>query len=191
VNGGQYREVEGTWSPSIEWLVRRLSPRLPGLAFAEVRYRVKSWRRLDSCIADARAAIREVGAGRVLLLGFSMGGAVAIATADEPEVEGVVGLAPWIPEELGLGPIAGKRLTVIHGALDRALPGIPGVSPESSRRGLERAQVAGAEGRYVLIPGAVHGIALRLPTGTLVPLPRSRRWLELVDAELRARFHHE
>ena len=37
VNGGQSREVEGTWSASIEWLVRALAPRLPELAFAEVR----------------------------------------------------------------------------------------------------------------------------------------------------------
>ena len=190
VNGGQSREVEGTWSASIEWLVRRLSPLLPGLAFAEVRYRVKSWRQLDSCIADARGAIGEARSDRVLLLGFSMGGAVAIAAADSPGVEGVIGLAPWIPDELGLEPLAGKELTVFHGALDRWFPGIPGVSPGSSRRGFERALAAGVEGRYVLIPGAVHGIALRSPGGRLVPLPRSARWAELVEDQLRRTFPH-
>ena len=61
VNGGQAREVEGTWSASIEWLVQRLAPRLPELGFAEVRYRVKSWRRLESCVDDARAAVDEIG----------------------------------------------------------------------------------------------------------------------------------
>ncbi len=188
VNGGRSREVEGTWSASIEWLVRVLSPRLPGLAFAEVRYRVRSWRQLDSCIADARTAIGEADSDRVLLLGFSMGGAVSIAAADAPRVEGVIGLAPWIPDELGLEPLAAKRLTVFHGALDRSLPGIPGVSPESSRRGFERARAAGVEGRYVLIPGAVHGIALRSPGRRLLPLPRSARWAELVEGELRRTF---
>ena len=79
VNGGQAREVEGTWSASIEWLVKRLSTRLPEIALAEVRYRVKSWKRLESCFEDARSAVREVGAPRTLLLGFSMGGAVSIA----------------------------------------------------------------------------------------------------------------
>jgi pimeloyl-ACP methyl ester carboxylesterase len=138
VNGGQAREVPGTWSASIEWLVRRLSPRLPELAFAEVRYRVKSWRRLDCCIEDARAAIDEVGSPRVLLLGFSMGGAVAIAAADAPSVEGVVGLAPWIPDELALDPIEGKRLTVIHGALERRGPGVRAVSPKRRGRGDEQ-----------------------------------------------------
>ena len=97
MNGGQRAEVEGTWSASLEWLVRRLAPRFPELGFAEVRYRVKSWKRLDLCVEDARAAIRETGAPRTLILGFSMGGAVGISAADEPTVEAVLGLAPWIP----------------------------------------------------------------------------------------------
>src|SRR6266542_6164126 len=75
VNGGQRAAVEGTWSASLEWLVRRLAPRFPELGFAEVRFRIKSWKRLDWCVEDARAAIRETGALRTLLLGFSMGGA--------------------------------------------------------------------------------------------------------------------
>ena len=54
VNGGQAGEVEGTWSASIEWLVQRLAPRLPELRFVEVRYRIKSWRRLGWCVDDAR-----------------------------------------------------------------------------------------------------------------------------------------
>ena len=185
VNGGQARDVTGTWSASIEWLVRQLAARLPELAFAEVRYRIKSWKRLDSCIEDTRAAIREVASPRTLLLGFSMGGAVAISTADEPSVEGVVGLAPWIPDPLDVTPVADKRLVVLHGALDRWLPGLPGVSPGSSRRGFERARAHGAEGHYVLIPGAVHGLALRTPWGSLAPLPRAVRWAELVEEELR------
>src|SRR6476619_2398190 len=127
VNGGQQREVEGTWSASVEWLVRQLTPRLPELAFAEVRYRVKSWRRLESCVEDARAAIRAAGAHRTLLLGFSMGGAVAISAADEPSVEQVLGLAPWIPDRLAPDPLRGRRLDVLHGSLDSWLPGIPGV----------------------------------------------------------------
>src|SRR5438067_1748452 len=71
VNGGQGGDVAGTWSASIEWLVRRLAPEFPELGFAEVRYRVKSWKRLDSCVADAVAAVRATGAPRALLLGFS------------------------------------------------------------------------------------------------------------------------
>jgi dienelactone hydrolase len=185
VNGGQGREVEGTWSASIEWLVQRLAPKLPELGFAEVRYRVKSWRRLESCVEDARAAVYEVGAPRVALLGFSMGGAVSIAIAGEPQVEEVVGLAPWIPDQLDVSTLRRKRLTVVHGALDRWFPGIPGVSASHSRKGFDRARERGAEGRYVLIPGALHGIALRSPRGKLVRLPKADRWAEVVEEELR------
>ena len=185
VNGGQSREVEGTWSATSEWLVQRLAPRLPELGFAEVRYRVKSWRRLESCVEDARAAVYEVGAQHVALLGFSMGGAVSIAIAAEPKVEEVIGLAPWIPDELDVSTLRGKRLSVIHGSLDRWLPGIPGVSPSHSRKGFDRARERGADGSYTLVPGGVHGIALRSPWGKLVTLPKARRWAELVEAELR------
>ena len=183
VNGGQAAEVEGTWNPSIQWLVDRLAPRFPEIGFAEVRYRIKSWKRMDWCVADTRAAVVETGAPRTLLLGFSMGGAVAIQAAAEPTVETVVGLAPWIPDRLSLEPLRGRRLAVIHGSLDRWLPGIPGVSPTGSRRGFERARALGVTGDYTLIPGALHGIAFRAG-GKALPLPRARTWARLVAAEL-------
>jgi pimeloyl-ACP methyl ester carboxylesterase len=184
LNGGRSREVEGTWSASVEWLVRTLAPRLPELGFAEVRYRIKSWRRLEWCVDDARAALAEVGAQRVVLLGFSMGGAVSVAIADEPSVEAVLGLAPWIPDQLDVTTLRGKRLTVLHGAYDRWLPGIPGVSASHSRAGFDRARERGADGRYVLIPGAFHGVALRLPGRRLLALPKADRWADLVEEEL-------
>ena len=184
VNGGQAAAATGTWSATIEWLVARLAPRFPGLRFAEVRYRIKSWRHLDECIADARAAIDELGAPRTLLLGFSMGGAVSISCAAEPSVQGVLGLAPWIPDRLSVEPLRGKRLRVLHGSLDRALPGVPGVSSELARRGFERATSLGVDGELTVIGGAVHGVALRAPWGGLVPLPRAQRWLELASGEV-------
>ncbi len=187
-NGGQAAEVPGTWSASIEWLVDGLAPRFPELRFVEVRYRVKSWKRLDSCVEDALAAIEIAGAERVLLIGFSMGGAVSVRAAEHPSVAAVVGLAPWLPDELDVSPLVGRRLDVLHGALDRRLPGIPGVSPSISRRGFERARRLGVEGTYTLIPGAVHGLALRSRRRQrLVALPRAGRWNELA-AEHVARF---
>jgi dienelactone hydrolase len=178
-NGGQAREVPGTWSASIEWLVRRLAPAFPDLRFVELRYRVKSWKRLDLCLEDVLAAIDASGAASTLLMGFSMGGAVAVRAASHPTVSGVLGLAPWLPEQLDLAPLRGRRLDVLHGALDRWLPGIPGVSPSLSRRGFERASRLDVEGSYTLIPGAVHAVALRSPWNGLVPLPRADRWAEL------------
>jgi pimeloyl-ACP methyl ester carboxylesterase len=185
VNGGQGNEAVGTWSATLEWLVRRLAPAFPGLTFGEVRYRVKSWNKLDWCIEDARSAISAVGAPRTLLLGFSMGGAVAVAAADEPSVETVLGLAPWLPDRLSLEPLRGRRLRILHGALDRPFLGIPGVSPAASRRGFDRAQALGVDGDYTLISGAGHAIALRAHWGRALPLPRASAWARLVADELR------
>jgi dienelactone hydrolase len=186
VNGGQAADVPGTWSASLEWLVRRLGPRFPELAFGEVKYRIKSWKRLDLCTEDARAAIDALGAPRTLLLGFSMGGAVAIKAAAHESVEEVVGLAPWIPDRLDLSPLDGRRLVVYHGSLDRYLPGIPGVSPSNSRRGYERAKERGVDASYTLIPGALHGIAVRGPLARPFPLPRARAWLRYVASAVEA-----
>lgn len=185
-NGGQAREVPGTWSASIEWLVRRLAPAFPGLRFVELRYRVKSWKRLDLCLEDALAAIDVSGAAATLLMGFSMGGAVAVRAASHPTVTGVLGLAPWLPDQLDLAPLRGRRLDVLHGALDRWLPGIPGVSPSLSRRGFERAGRLDVEGSYTLIPGAMHAVALRPPWNGLLPLPRASRWAELAAERIAA-----
>ena len=187
VNGGTGREVAGTWSASLEWLVSRLAPDFPLLGLAEVRYRIKSWRRLDMCVEDALAAVDaavSAGAREVALLGFSMGGAVSLGAAAHPAVTTVVGLAPWLPDRLPVSGLDGRRLAVFHGALDRWLPGIPGVHPRSSHRGFERAVERGVDASYTLIPGAVHGLAARAPWGGVVPLPRAGRWAEHVAAEL-------
>ena len=184
VNGGQGREVAGTWSSSLEWLVDEMAPRFPQLGFAEVRYRIKSWRKLELCNEDARAAIDEAGGTRTLLLGFSMGGAVAIATAADHRVTGVLGLAPWIYDRLDLTPLLGKRLDVLHGSLDRWLPAIPGVSSDLSRRGFERARALGIPGTYTVIRGGMHGLAVRSFGGKLIGLPRSRAWAREIAAQL-------
>ena len=182
MNGGRAAAVDGTWSASLEWLVQHLAPRFPQLRFAELKYRIKSWRHFDSCLEDAREALDRVDAERTLLLGFSMGGAVAFSVADDPRVEAVLGLAPWIPGEVSVVPLRGRRLDVIHGSLDRSLPGIPGVSPANSRAGFDRAQALGVPGSYTLIRGALHAIALR--DGRPVPLPRARTWLNHVSTRL-------
>ena len=117
--------------------------------------------------------------------GISKGGAVAISVANAPSVERVLRLAPWIPDRLPVEPLRGRRLDVLHGSLDRYLPGIPGVSPELSRRGFERARALGVPGTYELIRGALHGVAVRSGSKP-VPLPRAHAWLRRVEAQLAA-----
>jgi pimeloyl-ACP methyl ester carboxylesterase len=187
VNGGTAAEVPGTWSASLEWLVARLSNRLPRLPFLEVRYRVKSWRRLDLCVEDGLAAIaaaRAAGAEAVALLGFSMGGAVAVRNAAEPGVEVVVGVNPWLPPELELEPLVGRRLAIVHGTLDAPLPGIPGVKPSLSRSACERARALGVDAERRVVRGGLHAVALRARSGKLVPLPGAGRYGQLVGEEL-------
>jgi pimeloyl-ACP methyl ester carboxylesterase len=185
LNGGVAAPLPGDWSASIRYLVRRLAPRHPHLAFHEVRYRVRSWKRLEVCIEDARAALDAVTGGPprpVLLLGYSMGGAVSIAVADDPAVTTFVGLAPWIPDRMDVATLVGRRVAVIHGSID-GHPG--GVSPRSSREGVERIRALGVDATYRLLPGALHALALGGPGGLLLPLPRARAWAGLVDDELR------
>jgi dienelactone hydrolase len=187
VNGGSGRELPGDWSATLGWLIRQLSPQLPELRFLEVRYRVKSWRRLDWCVEDCEAALTvavAAGARKCALVGFSMGGAVSIAAAGHPAVSTVIGLAPWIPEQLDVSPLDGRRLAVVHGSLDGRLPGVPGVSPRQTKQGVDRIRARGVDVRHTMLSGAFHGVAVRAPWGTLLPLPRARRWTELVGAEL-------
>jgi dienelactone hydrolase len=186
-NGGTAREAPGTWSASVEWLVRRLAPRFGGLGFLEVRYRVKSWRRFDGCVEDGAAALAEArahGAREVALLGFSMGGAVSVRIAADDAVSTVIGLAPWLPPQLDLAPLRGRRLRIVHGGLDAPFPGVPGVRPSISLDAAERARRLGAEVERTVIPRALHAIALRSPAGRLVPMPYAGRWAGLVAAEL-------
>jgi dienelactone hydrolase len=181
VNGGTAQPLPGTWSATSELLTRELAPRFAGIGFLEVKYRIKSWRMLERCFDDATAAIDLAvaeGAVLCLLVGFSMGGAVGIGVAGHDAVEGVLGLSPWIPSRLSLDGLAGRRLDVLQGALDRALPGIPGVSPASSRAGFERARALGVDGSYELIRGGLHGCAVRAPSGRLLRLPRWRAWMD-------------
>jgi dienelactone hydrolase len=153
-----------------------------------VRYRIKSWKKLPWCIEDCRAALSlaaDDGAEELALLGFSMGGAVAIAAADHPRVTTVIGLAPWIPDRLDVSTLDGRRLAIVHGALDRWLPGIPGVSPKSSLRGFERIRQREIDATHTIVSGGLHGLAIRSRHGGTVPLPRARHWAKLVAAELR------
>jgi dienelactone hydrolase len=186
VNGGTAAALPGTWSASIEWLVRRLASHFPPLGFLEVRYRVKSWQQLELCVEDGRAALdaaRDAGADRIALLAFSMGGAIAVRNAATPGVETVIGVNPWLPAQLDLTPLAGRRLAIVHGALDAPLPGIPGVKPSMSAAAADKARALGADVTRKVVPG-FHAVALRRSGGELVAVPGARSFSDFVFREL-------
>jgi len=187
VNGGTAAEVAGTWSASVEWLVRAVARRFPGLGFLEVRYRIKSWRRLELCVEDAAAAIeaaRASGAEELALLGFSMGGAVAVRNAAAAGVELVAGINPWLPPQLELETLRGRRLAIAHGALDAPLPLVPGVKPSMSLAAAERARTIGVEVERRVVPFGFHAVALRRRDGGMLALPGSDRYADFVGDEL-------
>ena len=131
-NGGQSAEVPGTWSASIEWLVGRLAPLFPDLLFAELRYRIKSWKRLDLCVEDALAAIEASGAERALLMGFSMGGAVAGVPRRIRRWRACSAWRPGFPISSTSRRSAAAASTSCTARSTAGCPGIPGVSPSSS-----------------------------------------------------------
>jgi dienelactone hydrolase len=190
LGGGVAAAVPGVWNASLEWLADHLEQRHPELGVLEVRYRIRSWRNLGPCIEDAAAALAAAangGAREIVLIGFSMGGAVAVSVAAHPLVDQVIGLAPWLSDRLDVSPLRGRRLDVLHGSLDRWFPGIPGVPASLSKRGAERARALGVPVSYRLVQGGVHGIAGRTRIG-LVRLPRAGAWLDGVDDALSRRL---
>jgi dienelactone hydrolase len=184
LGGSVARPSEPRWSASITWLLRRLEREAPGVVAAELRYHNRNWRAIADCLRDAREAMAVMPAdSQVVPIGFSMGGGIAIAIADDPRVTGVIGLAPWVPEQIPLAQLRGKRLALIHGSRDRSLPFLPGVPPEHSRRLLGRASAAGALASLTVIQGALHGIAVGTPFG-LLPLPHARAWSAAAATQL-------
>ena len=134
--------------------------------------------------APRSRSAREAGADEVALLGFSMGGAVSVHVAGDPAVSTVIALAPWLYPELDARPLDGRRFAVLHGSLDRGLPGSPGCPPRALAARLRAGAGRGVDAERTVIAGAIHPIALRAPWGGTVPMPRAGRWAELVGAEL-------
>ncbi len=103
-------------------LKRRLRGR--GVAVWRLHYRYRGWNGTDaSPVADARWALEEVrrqhGAIRVILLGHSMGGRVAVNVADDPAACDLVLLAPWLPSGEPVAPVRDRRVLILHGDRDR------------------------------------------------------------------------
>lgn len=184
--GGSPRPSPVADSPSLRWLLDHLAD--ADAEQWELLYRLASWHDLDGCIEDGAAAVGAAAAsGRpMVLVGFSMGGAVATAVAGHPQVELVLAASPWLPPELSLEGVRERPVRVVHGALDGWLPGVPGVPPRHSRAAVDRMRRSGVDATHRTVGGAVHPFALRGPWGRLIPAPGARRRARLIAADLAA-----
>ena len=121
-------DSSASWRRS-RWMRDHIGDRLnrAGTSVLLLRYGLRGWNERSpegpSPVPDARWALdevrRELGEVPVVLLGHSMGGRTAVAVADDPNVVGVVALAPWLPPDEPTGALAGKHLAAAHGRSDK------------------------------------------------------------------------
>jgi dienelactone hydrolase len=144
----------------IGWAIRRHAPEV---ALAYLRYRRRGWNGdaadpvhdVAAAIGDLRSRHRDLP---IILVGHSMGGRAAIRAAVDPQVTGVVALAPWLPRGEPTQQLAGVDLVVIHGTNDHR------TSPELSADYSRAAEGVARSSRYVAIPGGDHAMLRHAPT---------------------------
>jgi len=172
LHGGTPHSLEpvGTRSGSL-WRMQVLRDALrrevldAGHALWLLRYARRGWNggTTRSPVPDARWALDQVRAAYgdvpVALVGHSMGARVASRVADDPNVRGVVGLAPWFDGGDPVAALAGKDLVVGHGLRDRI------TSARGSQAFTERAAAVAARAEFYPLGGAGHYL-----------LYRPRRW---------------
>jgi predicted esterase len=131
-----------------------------GVAVWRVRNAVRGWNGDDrSPVTDARAALDEVrsryGGVPAVLVGHSMGGRTAVHVLGDPSVVGLVGLAPWLPNDPVDGA-AGKHVLIAHGTRDTW------TSADESLAWSEGARAAGGTVTYARLVGCGHFLLRRV-----------------------------
>ncbi len=108
-------------------LYQRLGERWAGLGVEVVRIGYREPNNLDLCAHDLACGVemaRDAGAERVVVMGHSFGGAVAIRAAVIMPAS-VVGVVTFATQSAGCevaGALAGRPLLLFHGGADELLP---------------------------------------------------------------------
>ena len=131
-----------------------------GLAVWSLRNSVRGWNGPErSALKDARWALQQIRAQHpgvpVYLVGHSMGGLTAVSAADDPQVDAVVALAPWLSPESPAAPLTGRKVLIVHGTADRM------TSPSQSLAFARRAAGVAASMQYVSLRGTGHFMVRR------------------------------
>lgn len=163
LHGGQEQSTEPVRNRNASWwrmllMARALRPaaRRHGLAVHLLQHRYRGWNddRSPAPVEDARWAFdrlrTEHGDLPVVLVGHSMGGRTACRSADDSSVVGVVGLAPWLPQDEPTEAMRDRALHVLHG------PGDRWTSAPLSEAFVERCRPIATQASWTPLPGAGH-----------------------------------
>jgi predicted esterase len=131
-----------------------------GLAAWTLHYRHRGWNGAQaSPLADVGWALAEIrrrhGDVPVELFGHSMGGRAALRMAGDRSVRSVLAFAPWLPTGEPTEQLAGRRVLIAHGTLDRV------TSPRASRRYADRARAVAEEVTWTAVRGDTHAMLIR------------------------------
>lgn len=132
-----------------------------GVAVWSLRNRVRGWNGEERTpMQDARWALGKIKAAHpglpIYLVGHSMGGSVALGIADDPQVDALVSLAPWVDKDSPADLLTGRRVLIMHGARDRW------TSAANSLDYARRAVGVAREIHYVGLRGVGHFMFTRL-----------------------------
>ena len=134
--------------------------RTDGVAVYRLQLAIRGWNGTGAAaMRDARWALAELRTRHpglpIVLVGHSMGGRMSFRLGGDPDVIGVVGLAPWLPPDEPIKQLTRTKVSVIHGSRDRT------ISERSTRPFLARLAATGVAVDHTELTGTGHAMLRR------------------------------